>query len=441
MKYLFIDTNAFIVSCISTRSEHKVESFNVLKHRLRKKEVKLLIPEVVRVEFERKIGELHNIIKLAIGDLEEIVKKAKVYSLPILEEEKRKLTDVLKEISEEKEKRFASVLEEIRELFLYENVESIPLSGEIFSKAYMRCQRREKPFKARDSAMLHNSMDGVFERSIMNDALIIESLAGVCVKLSKTKDVLIFCSENTADFAAYDEKLKKHVVHGDISKDLNVSVKYYRFLPEMMRIEFKKEVVKERKDEELTLADLLEGKSEPFVLRPLITRSSSPTVLDAFQHIENEKRRLMEVSASAIPSSVLETYQRLEDEKRRLTEMSTSAIPSSVLETYQRLEDEKRRLMEMSASAIPSSVLETYQRLEDEKRRLMEMSASVIPSSVLETYQRLEDERRRLMEMSASAIPRSIFDSYKGLVEEQGGRIEEKEEKEHGCDKVNGEDK
>ena len=75
MKYLFIDTSALVVSCISTRSEHKIESFNVLKERLKTNEVKLLLPEVVRIEFERNIGTLSNMIKDAINSLETIVMK------------------------------------------------------------------------------------------------------------------------------------------------------------------------------------------------------------------------------------------------------------------------------------------------------------------------------------------------------------------------------
>lgn len=77
-----------MVSAISTQSEHKIESLEKLKHSLKAKKAELLVPEIVKIEFERNIEALRQQIKDAFAKLEEIIKRSKIHSLPIFEEEK-----------------------------------------------------------------------------------------------------------------------------------------------------------------------------------------------------------------------------------------------------------------------------------------------------------------------------------------------------------------
>jgi len=49
MKYIFIDTNIFIASAISTQSEHKIDSFSQIFELVKKKKIELIIPEYLRL--------------------------------------------------------------------------------------------------------------------------------------------------------------------------------------------------------------------------------------------------------------------------------------------------------------------------------------------------------------------------------------------------------
>jgi len=360
MKYLFIDTSALVVSCISTRSEHKIESFNVLKERLKKNEVKLLLPEVVRIEFERNIETLSNMIKDAINNLEKIVMKSKIYDLPILEEEKLKLSKTLKDISKAKEKRLDGMLKEIQELFYYDNVQNIFLNGEIFVKAYIRCHKREKPFKVRDGNKLNDEIDLVFESSILNDTLIVESLVSACSGLNKSTDVLIFCSDNIYDFADVDEKTKKHYLHPEISKDIPVKVKYYRYLPELLRIEFKTEVVKERKDEQITLSDLLKGKYDESLRTFEAWGEPMKKVAESILHDEERRGHVFKNLGMSVMNSLMQ-----EGENRRKLMESFGLPNQSVIESLIQEEENRRKLMESFRLSSPSKNIDDQKKGEE----------------------------------------------------------------------------
>ena len=254
MKYIFLDTNIYMVSAISTQSEHKIESLEKLKHSLKAKKAELLVPEIVKIEFERNIEALRQQIKDAFAKLEEIIKRSKIHSLPIFEEEKNKLSTTLNDISGEKENKFKKIITEIKELFSSIHVKEIPLDSNIFMRAYVRCIKREKPFKSRDIDKLEsdfNIMPGV---SWLSDSLIVESIIMACERLDKDKDMLIFCSNNIEDFASFEIDKSIHILHKDIQKDIPVAVKFYRCLPDMLKSEFRETISKRSSEEAKSLS-------------------------------------------------------------------------------------------------------------------------------------------------------------------------------------------
>lgn len=83
MKYIFIDTNNLIYSALSSQKEHKIESLEKLKNVLKNDNAKLLLPEIVKIEFDRVAESVYTKIK---GELDSL-KNIKLP--PYLEEEKR----------------------------------------------------------------------------------------------------------------------------------------------------------------------------------------------------------------------------------------------------------------------------------------------------------------------------------------------------------------
>lgn len=240
MKYIFIDTNNLIYSALSSQKEHKIESLEKLKNVLKNDNAKLLLPEIVKIEFDRVAESVYTKIK---GELDSL-KNIKLP--PYLEEEKNKLFRTIDEISKGKDKKYQDMRKEVDSLLTTKNVQYIPFDSDVLVQSYKRGMKREKPFKANDDSLREN-FDFIEDTSWINDALIIESLVKVCKPMDKSKDTLLFCSNNTKDFAEHDKTAKKHHLHPDIKKDIQVETKYYLSLPDMLEKEFKESLSKETK--------------------------------------------------------------------------------------------------------------------------------------------------------------------------------------------------
>ncbi len=123
MKYIFLDTNIYLFSALSTQSEHKIESFEKIKNVLAKREGKLLIPEIVTIEFERNIEELYPKSIEFFDKLKDTVKNAKIQNMPFIEDEKTKLLKTVDDILKERREKYERMVGETRELFEAESVE------------------------------------------------------------------------------------------------------------------------------------------------------------------------------------------------------------------------------------------------------------------------------------------------------------------------------
>jgi len=180
--------------------------------------------------------------------------------LPIFEEEKNEISAVLKKISEDKKFKFNKMIKEISELFSMDNVKILPLSAEIITAAYLRFFKREKPFKNRDLNKSADEVEFLSKMSAWGDVFITESLIAFCKNMRGGEDHLIFCSDNIDDFAVFDEKAKKHILHEDVNKYFLIEVRYYRYLKDMLKSEFKVMVSKE--SSEVSLSDILRDESK-----------------------------------------------------------------------------------------------------------------------------------------------------------------------------------
>ena len=243
--YIFIDTNNYIYSAVSSQKEHKIESYENLKEIIQNGKAILLLPEVIKIEFYRIIDIVYSQLRDYFEKLKETVNNAKFP--PYISSDKQILLKAFEDILKEKERKYKNILKETDELFSLKNNKYISLSADIFMKAYIRCLKGEKPFKTRDDDKLEIEDETFKNVSWLSDALAIESIISECKSLNNKDDSLVFCCNNIKDFAFFDKKTKRHSLHEHIKRDIKLEVNYYRFYPEMFEFEFKKHISKEEK--------------------------------------------------------------------------------------------------------------------------------------------------------------------------------------------------
>lgn len=221
MKYAFIDTNLFLSCAFLEKKGYTVQQIDKLSQLINSNSIKLLLPEIVEIELERKTKEQLITIKSQIENLKNTVDKSFPGSL---------LTDknnLLKEIDRMFKKREVSshsVSKKLNEIFKSENVIKIPLGQEIFFNAYKRVLKGLKPSKAERNFIIDH------------DCLIVESINYPILEL-RIKE-LIFCSANVNDFALKKDTKNKFVINPELVPPLPKETRFYSHLPEMFDIEF-----------------------------------------------------------------------------------------------------------------------------------------------------------------------------------------------------------
>lgn len=143
--------------------------------------------------------------------------------------------DMLLQEREEKLKRVSSKM--LNDILENENTILLELNQDIFIKAYKRALEGKKPHKG-----IYCSSCYTIEQPISADCIIIESLIAYFKEKDTSKDELIFCSNNTKDFARFDEIKKQHFLHEEIQEELNIKTKYYHNLPDLLQKEFHSDI-------------------------------------------------------------------------------------------------------------------------------------------------------------------------------------------------------
>lgn len=54
MKYIFIDTNIYIYCALITKGNYTTQTIDALNKAINTKETKLLMPEIIKLEFEKR---------------------------------------------------------------------------------------------------------------------------------------------------------------------------------------------------------------------------------------------------------------------------------------------------------------------------------------------------------------------------------------------------
>jgi len=293
MKYVFIDTNIFISCAFLERKGDTVQQIEKLSQLINSNSIKLLLPEIVEIELERKTKDQLITIKSQVEKLKNTVIKSFPGSL---------LTDksnLLKEIDgmfKKREVSSHSASKKLNKIFKSENVIKIPLYQKIFFNAYKRALKGLKPSKA--------------ERKIIidQDCLIIESINNSILKFVIKE--LIFCSANVNDFALKKDTKNKFVIHPELVPPLPKETRFYNNLPEMFDIEFNLKISEdESKSTKLNLEYLTGLESMQTMFSKLAEGMAiSPEILKGMA-ISPEILKGMALRTSSIQSENMEKLQ------------------------------------------------------------------------------------------------------------------------------------
>lgn len=240
--HLFIDTNIYLFCALLTKSNHEPSILRDIIELLDNNDVILIVPEVVELEFYKKLDE--EFLRLKKG----IKKYSKNFNSNFpsyLEEDKQKILNQINNLVELRKKSTDEAKKIFEKMTLHPNTRMVRLSEEIILNTYRRELSGLKP----------SSIEGN-KKDINPDSLIVESI----ISYNKRNPIqrLIFCSDNIKDFAEFNEDKKSHDLHKDICNSFPENSILYRKLDEVLKEEFNGEVSTLKGREINDLADELQ---------------------------------------------------------------------------------------------------------------------------------------------------------------------------------------
>ena len=240
MKTLFVDTQLFVACALLTMEEgHSPEAIDGLSKHLEKSSARLLLPEVVEIEFFRVVND--KLIKIDESKKSFLKGLDDIFSgFPLVMNEKVKFRKLGNEIFDERKKSSGLAKINAGRLFDSENTIKIPITGDILIKAYKRALSGQKPYEPEFSLPRRKPIN-----LIDADCLIFESILSHFNKADRIE--MIFCSNNIKHFAEYDKKNKKYILHPELEKSFprGSTIRYYDSLPKALNSEFKTKIKKE----------------------------------------------------------------------------------------------------------------------------------------------------------------------------------------------------
>lgn len=233
MIYLFADTNIFIYCALITKGNYTTQTIDNLYKVINQKNVRLIVPEIIKLEFNNKAKSIFK--NDVSNNINRVKKEIQNISFPeYLGEEKHMIENNIDSLLKEREENLKRVNSKmLNDILKNKNTILLELNNDIFIKAYKRALEGKKPHKGSFCNYCYN-----LEQPINADCIIIESLIEYFKDKDASNDELIFCSNNTKDFASFDENKKQHFLHEDIQKELNIKTKYYHNLPDLLQVEF-----------------------------------------------------------------------------------------------------------------------------------------------------------------------------------------------------------
>ncbi len=303
--YILIDTNIFIQCCVLELE--KGDDLSVLQklNTLQAAEkLNILLPEVVELEFYRRLDKKVEMVKRHIADYKKQIGK----DSNLDEKVKADMISKIGECLEEREKNAEVVKTEIEKIFKSKSTIKLPITADDLVNALKCSLREDKPYSS-----------GV-GFNIQPDVLIVEAAR----KYFKDKQGYTFylCSNNKSDFAEATSKDSEKITIAPAIKDGFEHLEYYPNLLQLLNDKFKAGYAsKDIKDFSKVKEDL---KNPPLVLN--IPENISAEFWDALGLILRNCEAGSRKVAIKFMGSTIGTSFSIHDDEKSLANLKTNIL-------------------------------------------------------------------------------------------------------------------
>ena len=213
MGYVVLDT-CVLVNCTLMNAEGAdPELLVTICNSMRKKGLRLLLPEVVELEYYRKVPELLDNIRQQIKKF-----RAEITTQVLPGPDVSALHQTLNQLESARESAAARAQEHFSKLAADDGLTvRAPLTGDILAEATAYALAGRKPSKK------------ALQGRVDSDSLIVASLAAFSRSENfSAEETILLCSDNHSDFATWSKEAQRHVVHADIAKAIPCPVRYFK---------------------------------------------------------------------------------------------------------------------------------------------------------------------------------------------------------------------
>lgn len=244
MDYLFVDTNMLVYCSVGQSSGHEPALLKRVSEVLDRHDAVLLMPETVRREYEYRMQSQVERYEKNARDVWQYARKNL-----LAQPDKDRIHETVEKIVTERQVSAANAREYFGRLMKHEKTTEIPLTGAVVSRALgygISGRRPSKGWAARER--IDNQEQGFV---VENDCLIIAALVDYLDAAGSTSsDRLVFCSNNTVDFADHDDLLDDWVLDRDIADEFAAFTVFYNELHLAMEQEFSSVVLSDQEKAE-----------------------------------------------------------------------------------------------------------------------------------------------------------------------------------------------
>lgn len=290
MKYVVLDTCVLVNCTLVNAADADPELLVAIVDKIREQGARLLVPDVVRLEYERKVPEELQLIRRQTKKFRDGI-STDVLPGPDVSQ----LHAVLDQLDAQRSTAAARAQEYVSETVADSTIcVLVPLTGDSVAQAIGYVLAGRKPSKGSSKGLIDP------------DSLIVASLAEfVHTHELSAEDVLLVCSDNHKDFAQWDQDSDAHVLAQSIGEAIPCEVRFYKSPRQLLEQELQTvveegEPLTEALNQYDQMAHTMASLSD-FQRSLAAVRSSlalDPAVLDAFRR------------ATAIDPAVLESIRR-----------------------------------------------------------------------------------------------------------------------------------
>jgi hypothetical protein len=219
-QYLLIDTCSWIDNVVLIRSGEDEKVLEILEDKIKKKELILILPETVEIEFNRRV---HQDLKAFKG----YAYKAKnaVESEHLDKQYTKAVSQQIDGITEEIERQFQKNEKTVLKIFSHPNIIHTKITPEVLVDAQKRGMMGLAPYKYQFE---DKEKKTIYHCGVQSDCLIIEEIKSLLVNEKNYE--LYICSGNYNNFADKENNSK---IHPEIAREFE-SCKYFAKLSTLL---------------------------------------------------------------------------------------------------------------------------------------------------------------------------------------------------------------